>query len=304
MRRILWLAPLLALIVSPVAAMDWQTPKPLGLDVVTVDGDTASLVCRTGSTAQKFRTEVGVFGIEPHEVESVIDECGLTLVVLHGGVTAYDPAAFRDLWHDAGWGALVNRRPDVEWWLEVGNEPEFAGMEDGWVAREATLRTYKTLALGIGSGEAPWREQFPRLKWLAALPLTMERIEAFMAWVPDNSRGWINQGAVADWYDGVGPHVYGHYSVTDEHVWLVYNDVIRRPGVRDCIVTEAGINGVDPVEGGMRELAGFARWTPCRAVMAFALFAPPCDWGGQAAKNYHLCTPVIMDAIRAYNRGR
>ena len=293
------LAALMALM--PLGPMNWHDPKPLGLDVVTVAGETAEKVCAVGSYAHKFRVESNVFGIEAHEVEEIVTACGTRLVVLHGGVTAYDWKAFQSLWHSGGWGNLVNRHPEIEWWLEVGNEPEFAGMEDGAVARTATLRTYKTLALGIGSGEPAWREQFPNLRWLAALPLTMERIEAFMQWVPDNRAGWVNQGSIADWYDGIAPHVYGHYDVTDTHLWLVYNYAIRQHGVKQCIVTEAGINGLPPAEA-MDKLAGFARWTPCRAVMAFAYFAPPCDWGGDAADSYHLCDFATFDRMSRYNR--
>lgn len=292
----------LLLLATLLGPMNWHDAKPLGLDVVTVSDESAAKVCLTGSYAQKFRVESNIFGITADEVEAIVNECDLRLVVLHGGTTAYDWRAFQSLWHSGGWGNLVNRYPEIEWWLEIGNEPEFAGMEDGWVAREATLKTYKILALGIGSGEAPWREQYPGLKWLAALPLTMERVGAFMAWVPDNRAGWINQGSIADWYDGIAPHIYGHYDVTDTHLWVVYNWVIRQPGVKSCVITEAGINGVPPQEA-MRILSRFARWTPCRAVMAFAYFAPPCDWGGDAADSYHLCDDRTLREIAAYNRG-
>ena len=47
----------------------------------------------------------------------------------------------------------------------------------------------------------------------------------------------------------VGIHIYGHQRVVDEHLWVVYNDVIRRPDVKACAITEAGINGIDPVDG-------------------------------------------------------
>ena len=293
------LAVLMAL--APLGPMDWHQPKPLGLDIVTMADETAGKVCSVGSYAHKVRIETDVFGVTADEVEALVDACGMRLVVLHGGVTAYSWQRLQALWHDGGWGELVNRRPDIEWWLEIGNEPEFAGMEDGWIAREATLKTYKILALGIGSGEQAWRQQFPNLRWLAALPLTMERVGAFMAYVPGNEAGWINQGSIADWYDGIAPHVYGHESMTDSHLWVVYNWVIRQPGVKSCIVTEAGVNGLSAPEA-MDELAGFARWTPCRAVMAFAYFAPPCDWGGPAADSYHLCDFVTLERMSRYNR--
>ena len=137
------------------------------------------------------------------------------------------------------------------------------------------------------------------MDWHQPKPLGLDIVT--MAYVPGNEAGWINQGSIADWYDGIAPHVYGHESMTDSHLWVVYNWVIRQPGVKSCIVTEAGVNGL-PAPEAMDELAGFARWTPCRAVMAFAYFAPPCDWGGPAADSYHLCDFVTLDRMSRYNR--
>lgn len=70
--------------------------------------------------------------------------------------------------------------------------------------------------------------------------------------------------------------------------------------MKACLITEAGVND-RAVQDGMRELAGFARWTPCLAVFAFAYFPGACDWGGSAAANYHLCDRSSWDAMRAYN---
>lgn len=288
------------LIAFGAGSMDWQAPKPLGLDVVGIDARAHEAVCATGSSAQKVRMERG-FGVTAPMVADLIADCGLRLVVLHAGVTGYDWPMLARVWHEDGWGALVNAHPAVEWWIEIGNEPEFAGMEDGAVARTVTLETYKRLALGIGSGEPAWRDAYPGLHWMASLPLTMERVQAFLRWVPDNAQGWINQGSIGDWYDGLGIHIYGHYRVTDEHLWVVYNDVIRRGDTKSCMVTEAGINGIPPADG-MRELAGFARWTPCVATFAFAYFPGACDWGGDAARNYHLCDRSSWDVMRAYNQ--
>ncbi len=288
------------LVLFGAAPMDWHNAKPLGLDVVGIDARAHEAVCTAGAPVAKVRIERAVFGTTADQVADLIDACGLETVVLHAGVTGYDWRALAIEWDAGGWGALVNARPDVTWWIEIGNEPEFAGMEDGAVARTVTLETYKRLALGIGSGQLAWRDAYPALRWMASLPLTMERIGAFLQWIPDNSQGWINQGSIGDWYDGVGIHIYGHYRVTDEHLWVIYNHVIRRPDIKSCAITEAGINGIPPADG-MRELAGLARWTPCWGAFAFAYFPGACDWGGSAAANYHLCDRSSWDVMRAYN---
>lgn len=286
-----------------VGGMNWTDAKPLGLDVVGVDARAYNAVCAAGGGMAKFRIERAIFGISAADVEAIVDACDLGTVVLHAGVTGYDPAALVREWNDGGWGALVNARPDVTWWVEIGNEPEYAGFADMAAAREATLRTYKTVALGIGSGEAAWRASYPALRWMASLPVTAERAAAYLEWVPDNRYGWVNQGAIGDWFDGVGIHVYGHGSVTDGESWAMYNAVIRRADVKACAVTEAGINGRNP-EDGMRELAGLARWTPCIGVFAFAYFSGACDWGGETARNYHLCDPEYWRVMGSYNAGR
>ena len=291
----------IVLIAFGAAPMDWHNAKPLGLDVVTIDQRAHTAVCAAGAPVAKVRIERHIFGTTADQVAALVADCGLELVVLHAGVTGYDWRALQAEWHAGGWGALVNGHPGVAWWIEVGNEPEFAGMEDGAVARSVTLETYKRLALGIGSGEQAWREQYPALRWVAALPLTMDRLQDFMVWVPDNRDGWINQGGVADWYDAIAPHVYAHRGMTDSHLWLVYNAAIRWPGVKACLITEAGVND-RAVQDGMRELAGFARWTPCLAVFAFAYFPEGVSWMDDPRSPYNLTDARSWDVMRAYNQ--
>lgn len=291
----------LALLFSAVP-MDWHSAKPLGLDVVGIDARAHDAVCTASAPMMKVRIERAIFGTTPDQVAALAADCGIQTIVLHAGVIGYDWRALASEWHAGGWGELVNAHRDITFWIEIGNEPEYAGMPDGAVARTVTLETYKRLALGIGSGELAWRDAYPALRWMAALPLTPERVNAFLQWIPDNRAGWINQGAIADWYDGVGIHLYGHQGVTDDQLWAVYNDVIRRPDIRSCAITEAGINGLSPPDG-MRALAGLARWTPCWGVFAFAYFSGACDWGGDAASNYHLCDRSSWDVMAGYNRG-
>jgi len=287
----------LALLFS-AAPMDWHAPKPLGLDVVGIDQRAHEAVCTAGAPVAKVRMERWIFGTTADQVAALVADCNLTTVVIHAGLTGYDWRAMRDEWHAGGWGDLVNSHPDVAWYVEIGNEPEFTDLSP-WAAREALLETYKMLALGAG-GDGAWRDVYPGLRWMASVPLTPAYYNAFMHYQPNNDRGWIAYGTVPDYYDAIGLHVYGHYHVTDEYLWVIYNDAIRRPNVRSCAITEAGINGIPPADG-MREVAGMARWTPCFAVFAFAYFPGACDWGGPAAANYHLCDRSSWDAMRAYN---
>ena len=288
----------LALLFSAVP-MDWHSAKPLGLDVVGIDARAHDAVCTASAPMMKVRIERAIFGTTPDQVAALAADCGIQTIVLHAGVIGYDWRALASEWHAGGWGELVNAHRDITFWIEIGNEPEYAGMPDGAVARTVTLETYKRLALGIGSGEPAWRDAYPGLHWMASLPLTLERVQAFLRWIPDNSQGWLSQGSIGDWYDAVGIHIYGHYRVVDEHLWTIYNHVIRRPDIKSCAITEAGINGIPPADG-MRELAGLARWTPCFAAFAFAYF--PGDWGGPAAANYHLCDRSSWDVMGAYNQ--
>lgn len=291
----------IVLIAFGAAPMDWHNAKPIGLDVVAIDQRAHTAVCAAGAPVAKVRIERGIFGTTADQVAALVADCGLELVVLHAGVTGYDWRALQAEWHAGGWGDLVNDHPEISWSIEIGNEPEFAGMESGAVARTVTLETYKRLALGIGSGEPAWRDAYPTLRWLASLPLTMDRVAAFLSWIPDNSQGWIDQGSIGDWYDGVGIHIYGDYRVTDGHLWTVYNAVIRRPDIRSCAITEAGINGIPPAEG-MRELAGLARWTPCFGVFAFAYFPEGVSWMDDPGSPYNLTDARSWDVMRAYNQ--
>ena len=188
-------------------------------------------------------------------VRRLITEAGVSQVILRGreGLDGYDYQAVR---HDlemprgidgSSFGQLVQQYPQVDWWLEIGNEPNY-NISDPWAARWWGLAVYKELALNTqGHIDQAWRAKYPNLRWAFSMPVgpwagytTTQAAEIVLRWMPEQGLGG---GGILDYYDAVALHLYGptyprHPNMT--HV-QVEQFVLGNPYHDLILYTEVGV---------------------------------------------------------------
>lgn len=178
----------------------------------------------------------------------------------------------------------------VEFWIEVGNEPDLAGLNPR-VARWLLLDTIRTVA-------PRYRESHPNLRWMASLP-TKDGL-AGSGFAPYRGVAYLDLlladegdglGSVPGRYDALGVHLYGNDTLEQpfpltrepEQVFdcgggngdsacptVVLDRVLSRTD-RPIFVTEAGINSSLPWRAKSRYYVEAIARMPSR-VRGFALF--------------------------------
>ncbi|MFN8538426.1 MAG: hypothetical protein U0232_13240 [Thermomicrobiales bacterium] len=192
-------------------------------------------------------------------------------------------------------GDQQERGTGVEFWIEVGNEPDLAGVSP-LVARYALLATIRDVA-------PRYRAALPNLRWMASLP-TREGLPK--STLPDY-RGLAyldlllsdqgdGLGAVAERYDALGVHLYGADTLQQSYPMLhAPSDVFDCAGSngdafcplavldrvlahtdRPVFVTEAGINSALSWEVKAKFYVEALRRLPAR-VRGVALFTLSLD---------------------------
>lgn len=128
--------------------------------------------------------------------------------------------------YDRGFVDLVEDNPEIDWWVEIGNEPDFCGMDP---------ITYRNMALGTVQG---MREDFPGfdVRYMLSMPTKIEQVRDI----------FLDHRVERD-FDAIGTHLYGHYGVWDggSGDWVkIYEYLIEHTNL-PIWITEAGINDPD-----------------------------------------------------------
>jgi hypothetical protein len=166
----------------------------LGIDVITpLTGDwhgfQLPLIQRGKFAVGKVQISDG-FATAPENVEQLLAVLtpgpnGRKTIILRSDDRAYGAAALQHDLVERGFDDLIGRRDDVDWYLEVSNEPDRAGIDINHHAE--LLADAIQLKPHVGHG---------RLSWLASMPT-------------DFAAAWpvIKTGATDD-YDGLACHWY------------------------------------------------------------------------------------------------
>lgn len=223
-------------IISPRGKM----PYPAMLNAITT----------AGLKAVKFH--IGqAFSTDPSDIQTAI-ALGVETIILRtdDGLPGYQYEVIRDLIEQPGgiahysYASLMLRYPKLNWWIEVGNEPNMAGM-DGWHARWWALAAYKELALNyLGHIDRPWRDKYPMLKWSCCLPTKLGDAEDMLTWFDNHGSDDVGDGSIIDYYDALNCHLYGDYNLGDGgYDWArILHLVCDNPYTKQVMITELGIN--------------------------------------------------------------
>lgn len=191
------------------------------------------------------------FSTDPVDVEKAI-KLGVSTIVLRtdDGMPGYQYETVQKLIESPGgighfsYASLFAKYPHVTWWIEIGNEPNLAGV-DGWHARWWALAVYKELALNyLGHIDAPWREKYPNLKWSVCLPTDYSDAEIMLRWLDSHGSDFVGDGSIIDYYDALNCHLYGDYNLGDGHYeWSKILDMlVQNKYTKTIHITEIGIN--------------------------------------------------------------
>lgn len=166
--------------------------------------------------------------VEPVAIDRLLSETPIRTIVLRtdDGPGGYDyhlvrhqvesPRAGGRSWADA-----MRAHPEIDWWIEVGNEPNhWPSFDDPWPVRWWGLALYKELALNsVGHIDQAWRQKYPMLRWAFSMNVggagaydAVSYARVLTMWLQGQGLG---DGGVLDYYDAVGIHLYGPWSLRD-----------------------------------------------------------------------------------------
>lgn len=200
----------------------------------------------------RVRTPIG-FGFRPERLTDLITD-GVRTVLLCGEDGDVTPER---TWQDlVRWLPVIDAHPEVRWIIELGNEPDIAGV-DIWRHRYDALQTLQRLPRMLGR---------PQLQWAISLPCNLAQTRDLLA--------RDEHGCLLDHVDAICTHVYGWYDLGDGGGgdWLRILDLAVATGL-PVFISEAGIDdrGTPRPEKARRYL----RWLET----APAGVAGVCFWG-------------------------
>jgi len=255
---------LVAVLLRPGPSAKAAIGIPFGADLIAPgsnrwDDVERGLFRRMRGNIARFRIPVG-FGGSPSQVEELIDD-GARTVILTTEDCDFTPDRTRADLVGRGFYSVVERHPEVQFFIEVSNETNICGM-DPYRARFWMLETREEL-----------RDlDRPNFGWMASMPTVLRDAEIILSRQDD--------GAVGDVYDAIAVHHYGDYNVwplEDHYEWVDVTNLVLTQTSLPLYVTEIGIN--DPAtpkpEKARRILEAVAQMPDrIRGVMVFAITEP------------------------------
>jgi hypothetical protein len=161
------------------------------------------------------------FGNRPDHVVDLIED-GIEVIMLKTEDCRTDAMTTYNYMVDGGFLDVVQQYPEVDFVVQVGNEPELCPVP---------MNKYVNHLYDVITVLKPGVDQ-PNLRWVAGLPMNPETAKALL------DDGWIQR-----LYDGVGTNMLGHYSLTNEyHNWHEIVDYVLDETDTDIWITEIGIN--------------------------------------------------------------
>lgn len=280
----------LAMLIPATASAAPGTPR--GMVVYLQDGGhpTLSVAVQPGEDAIAVDLSNGTCSydatVEPSEIEPYLrNPLWHVLLRTEGGPCGYDYQHVRSLIEGAQpgggktWAQLMQQYPNVEWILQIGNEPtiDWSGV-DAWTHRWWMHAVYDELATNsYGHIDQAWRTKYPMLKWAVAVGVTYDAAQIHLQWDTDF-------GGVRDKYDYIACHVYADTDMRSpkEPYASVYNFLLGDQFTKGVVVSEFGING-DPNPPSDAEVRNYRGWvnnlpSKVKLATAFVAMTPADQW--------------------------
>jgi hypothetical protein len=280
----------------------------VGLNIISPRGDMPfaemlSLYARGKFPLVKLHVDEA-FSTDPSDVRALLQLGTIETVILRtaDGLRGYDYKVIQATIEQPGgiagysYADLMHEFPQINWWIEIGNEPNLHGVAP-WIARWWALAAYKELALNyLGHIDRPWREKYPMLKWMFSLPTDYEESLILMQWLDHDGQDDVGDGGALDYYDAVGAHLYGDYEVISRNYdWpKIYDYLLASPYVKEIFITEMGINDdKTPTRLKVRKYRDFANSAPDKVKGCAVWFLGR----HKDFRNYELTEAVDMDIL-------
>jgi len=255
---------LVAVLLRPGPSAKAAVGIPFGADLIAPgsnrwDDVERDLFRRMRGNIARFRIPVG-FGGSPEQIEELIDD-GARTVILTTEDCDFAPDRTRADLVGRGFYSVVERHPEVQFFIEVSNETNICGM-DPYRARDWMLETREAL-----------RDlDRPNFGWMASMPTALRDAEIILSRQGD--------GAVGGVYDAIAVHQYGDYNVwpiEDHYEWQEVTNLVLTQTSLPVYVTEIGINDpATPKDEKARRILDAVAQMPDRikGVMVFAISDP------------------------------
>lgn len=215
---------LIVLMVPFIAHAEPERDMPrLGVNYVSAAGDWndhhRAIFRRAKFTIAKVQIPKG-FQTEPRHVQDLIRD-GAEVIILRGEDCRPDYAQTKQDLIGRGFYDVVKKNPDVQFWVEIGNEPEYCHMpvKD---YRDAATYTIERMKREVGRSN---------LKWMISMPITPSALDTLFATNMDRL------------VDGYGTHLYGHSTIIQEqNDWRTILNRLMTKHTKPIFITEMGIN--------------------------------------------------------------
>lgn len=257
------------------------------------------------SKVQAVKFHIGnAFSTDPIDVEQAI-QAGVKTIILRtdDGLPGYYYETVRKLFENPGgighfsYAHLVRTYTNINWWLEIGNEPNLAGV-GGWLARWWALAVVKELRLNyLGHIDQPWKDKYPNLQWSVCLPTNLQDAKDMLTYLDNQGKDDVGDGSIIDYYDAINCHLYGDFQVISRNYdWpAIYDLVLNNPFVHKIHITEIGINDPNtPINTKCLRYHQFISSTDKKVDLAMVW----CLGRGTKYPTYEISNPVYIRTIQ------
>ncbi|KAH3743147.1 hypothetical protein Pelo_15455 [Pelomyxa schiedti] len=186
------------------------------------------------------------FDVPYQHVDTAIYSLGAKVIIFRSADTK---TASSQIWHFVNEMTFSNGQTLVsyiashsttQFIIEVGNEPDLNGL-DPWIARWNYLDTAKNCI--------PSFRYLSNLQWIASMPTKTGNSNYPGQSYTDVIYTTDADGSVQSYYDGLGTHAYGYWSLDQsdgaDPMWPTNQALSHLPSGKSIWVSECGINSPD-----------------------------------------------------------
>lgn len=248
-----------------VASAQSSFPRPTGVAVITEQNNwqqQREAIRAMGATFVRIPITQG-FGNTPNIIDDVIAD-GVTHIALQTrGCDVEYQHVYRDL-IDQAFQIKVEKNQQVQFYLEIGNEPDICGR---------SIESYRAAALDTVARIRPL-VSYPNLRFVLGLGVA-----------PEYNRHLLSDPRVSANFDHYAYHIYAHGNIGDiPETYNWWRDELPGYG-KTILLTEVGINGDIGEELKAQRYREFALQQPS-TTEAIAFWTTDPEWKPQ----YHIDT--------------